>query len=127
MKPLYEDKVTPLEERFYSGGSNSVRGWGRSMLGPVSSVNKPLGGNSQAEASAELRYPLYKMLHGVVFYDIGNVWSDYLTFPWSELRHAGGAGLRFQTPIGPIRMDLAWPLGEGKRSMQVHVSIGQAF
>ncbi len=127
MKPLYEDKVTPLEERFYSGGSNSVRGWGRSMLGPVSSVNKPLGGNSQAEASAELRYPLYKMLHGVVFYDVGNVWSDYLTFPWSELRHAGGAGLRFQTPIGPIRLDLAWPLGEGNRSMQVHVSIGQAF
>jgi len=127
MKPLYEDKVTPLEERFYSGGSNSVRGWGRSMLGPVSSVNKPLGGNSQAEASAELRYPLYKMLHGVVFYDIGNVWSDYLTFPWSELRHACGAGLRFQTPIGPIRLDLAWPLGQGKSPMQVHISIGQAF
>jgi outer membrane protein insertion porin family len=127
MKPLYEDTVTPIEERFYSGGSNSVRGWGRSQLGPKSSADAPVGGNSLTEASVEMRYPLYKLLQGVVFYDIGNVWNSYLTFPLSELRYAAGAGLRFQTPIGPIRLDVAWPLGEGKRPLQLHISIGQAF
>jgi len=127
MKPLYQDKVTPIEERFYSGGSNSVRGWGRSRLGPISSANAPMGGNSMAEVSLEMRYPLYKMLSGVVFTDMGNVWSGYLTFPLSEWHHAAGAGLRFQTPIGPLRLDLAWPVGEGRNPMQVHVSIGQAF
>jgi outer membrane protein insertion porin family len=127
MKPLYADKVTPLEERFYSGGSNSVRGWGRSLLGPISSAGRPMGGNSLAEASVEMRLPLYKLLHSVVFCDLGNVWSSYLNFPLSELHYAAGAGLRFQTPIGPIRLDVAWPLGEGGNPVQVHASIGQAF
>jgi outer membrane protein insertion porin family len=127
MKPLYQDTVTPLEERFYSGGSNSIRGWGRSLLGPLSTASTPLGGNSLVETSVEMRYPIYKLLQGVVFYDMGNVWEEYLTFPLTELRCAGGGGLRFQTPIGPIRLDVAWPLGEGRQPVQVHISIGQAF
>jgi len=127
MKPLYQDPVTPLEERFYAGGSNSVRGWGRSRLGPLNAENVPIGGNSLLEASVEVRYPVYKLLSGVVFYDMGNVWKEYFTFPVQELRYASGGGLRFQTPIGPIRLDVAWPLGEGKRPLQLHISIGQAF
>ena len=127
MKPLYQDPVTPLEERFYAGGSNSVRGWGRSRLGPLNAENAPIGGNSLLEASVEVRYPIYKLLSGVVFYDMGNVWKEYFTFPVQELRYASGGGLRFQTPIGPIRLDVAWPLGEGKRPLQLHISIGQAF
>jgi outer membrane protein insertion porin family len=75
----------------------------------------------------ELRYPIYKLFSGVIFYDMGNVWNEYLTFPFSELGYAAGGGLRFQTPIGPIRLDMAWPLGEGKRPLQLHISIGQAF
>ncbi len=127
MKPLYQDTVTPLEERFYSGGSNSIRGWGRSRLGPMSSAATPLGGNSLLETSVEMRYPIYKLLHGVIFYDMGNVWEQYLDFSLNGLRCSGGGGLRFQTPIGPIRLDVAWPIGEGRQPMQVHISIGQAF
>ncbi len=122
--------IAPPEERFYAGGSSSVRGWRRQQLGPRDGNNLPLGGNSLFESSVELRIPLWKALGTVAFTDAGNVWQTTNTFPLAELRYAAGWGLRYDTPIGPARVDLAWKLnrqlGEVGR-FEVHVSVGQAF
>lgn len=122
--------IAPPEERFYAGGSSSVRGWRRQQLGPRDGDNLPLGGNSLFESSVELRIPLWKAVSTVVFTDAGNVWPITNTFPLEDLRYAAGWGLRYDTPIGPARVDLAWKLnrqfGEVRR-FEVHVSVGQAF
>lgn len=117
----------PVEDRFYSGGTNSVRGWARSQLGPKRETGTPMGGKSVVEMSVELRRPLFWKLEGAVFMDAGNVWSQPYHYPLNELAYAAGAGLRFKTPIGPIRFDVGVPLWNEKKRVQLFLSIGQAF
>lgn len=126
MRPIRGDSFTPIEERFYSGGSYSVRGWARSQLGPRSSEGVPIGGNSMVESSVELRYPLWRLLSGVLFVDAGNVWPR-IGLRLSGLEYALGCGLRFKTAVGPIRLDVAKPVSDKDLPFQFHISIGQAF
>lgn len=120
-------EFTPIEDRFFAGGSSSIRGWARSQLGPKSIENRPIGGNSLLELSAELRYPILDWLGGVAFVDAGNVWPSALSYPMNDLHYAAGLGLRFKTLIAPIRLDVALPVFEGRNPLQIHVSVGQAF
>ncbi len=122
--------IAPPEERFYTGGSSSVRGWQRQQLGPKDGANDPLGGNSLFESSLELRLPIWKALGAVAFTDAGNVWQTTSTFALAELHYAAGWGLRYDTPIGPARVDFAWKLNRQNVSedkFEFHVSVGQAF
>ena len=121
------DEFVPYEERFYSGGSSSVRGWGRAHLGPEDKDGQPLGGKSLFEGNLELRYPIYSLLSGVLFMDYGNVWLKELTYKLSDLRYSAGIGLRVSTPIGPVRFDFAVPVFEGAQQMQYFISVGHAF
>ncbi|MCF7859074.1 MAG: BamA/TamA family outer membrane protein [Candidatus Cloacimonetes bacterium] len=127
MKPIWGDQATPLEERFYAGGSTSIRGWSRSRVGPKNETGTPIGGNSYLEFSAELRQKIYKFVYLVVFMDAGNVWKEYNAHDLNELKYSPGAGLRFKTPIGPLRLDVAQPLWDEKSSVQIHLNIGHAF
>jgi outer membrane protein assembly complex protein YaeT len=125
----------PFFKRYFLGGASSLRGWGRFEVAPQSGSGLPIGGHSQFESSAELRLPVWGNLTGVAFVDAGNVWTD----PWQfgDLRYDAGPGLRYNTPIGPIRVDLGFQLNpydnlltNGKREQRhfrVHFSIGQAF
>ncbi len=130
MKPIRGSNITPVEERFFSGGSYSVRGWRRQLLGPRDEFGVPVGGNTLLEGNLELRNPIYKKLSGAVFLDYGNVWGDWLGFDLLNLHYAVGFGLRYNTFIGPIRLDFAWKINKqpfDDRRFQLHVSIGQAF
>ncbi|MBN1995994.1 BamA/TamA family outer membrane protein [candidate division KSB1 bacterium] len=127
MTPLKNDKFTPIEERFYAGGSNSIRGWARSRVGPKSDGGDPIGGDSIFEGSTEIRFPIYKYLSGVTFFDFGNVWPKSLTFDVKDLKYAAGLGLRYKTAIGPVRLDVGVPVFEGMKNFQIHISVGQAF
>jgi len=87
--------------------------------------------------SAELRANLFGKLGGVLFVDAGNVWENSWAFDLHDLRYAIGPGLRYQTPIGPIRFDVGFQMNpipgllvngeEQKRPLRFHFSIGQAF
>lgn len=126
IKTFGAESFVPVEERFYSGGSSSVRGWARSELGPHE-AGLPIGGLSLLEGSAELRYPIVGIISGVVFGDLGNVWTESYNYKLSDIRYAAGAGIRITTPIGPIRLDVARPVADVDHAVQVHVSVGQAF
>lgn len=126
IKTFGAESFVPVEERFYSGGSSSVRGWARFELGPRE-AGLPIGGLSLFEAGIELRYPIVGILSGVAFGDMGNVWTKSFTYKPEEFRYAAGAGIRISTPIGPIRLDFAWPVADDDKKMQFHISIGQAF
>ena len=121
------EEFIPLEDRFYSGGSNSVRGWPRSRLGPRDPEGIPTGGNSLLEVSGELRYPILGIVSGVLFGDAGNVWMNSYTYRPAALRYSLGLGLRINTPIGPLRLDAAQPVADPNKTVQVHISVGQAF
>jgi len=127
----------PFAKRFFLGGSTSLRGWGRFDVAPLTSSGEPVGGLSMAEMSAELRVPLRGQLSAVAFLDAGNVWADSWQLRFSDLRYDIGPGVRYVTPIGPVRADFGYQLnpipgllvnGEPeKRHWRVHFSIGQAF
>ncbi|MCI0513419.1 outer membrane protein assembly factor BamA [candidate division KSB1 bacterium] len=129
LQPYGNSKLTPLEERFYAGGSNSMRGWRRRFLGPRDENNAPLGGQLLFENNLETRVTINSWFGTAVFLDLGNVWPEDHAFTWRSIQFAAGGGLRFITPIGPIRLDLAAPTPHlGQRSYyQIHLSIGQAF
>lgn len=127
MKPLKSGEVTPIADRFYAGGSNSVRGWSRFNLGPKSADNLPLGGNSLLISSVELRYPIWNIISGVVFCDAGNVWTETYDHDLKELKYSGGGGLRISTPLGPIRVDVSTPFPQSGKKIQFYLNIGEAF
>jgi outer membrane protein assembly complex protein YaeT len=131
------DSSVPFYKRYFLGGSSSIRGWGRFEVGPTSGFGLPIGGHSMIEGSSEVRLPLWGKLGGVAFLDYGNVWSGAWDFNVNDLRYAVGPGLRYLTPIGPIRADFGYQLNpipnlrvEGepeRRHWRIHFSVGQAF
>jgi outer membrane protein insertion porin family len=127
MKDIMNDKTTPIEERFYAGGSNSVRGFLRNELGPENEKGIPIGGNSYLEASLELRHRIIYDFYGTLFMDTGNVWSSYHGMNVYTLAWSPGMGIRYNTPIGPVRFDIAYPLHEPDGQLRFHLSFGQAF
>ena len=119
----------PVFKRFFAGGSTSMRGFPFQQLGPLARNDDPLGGNTLLIGSFEARYPIYKSLGGVVFFDYGNVFARQWNFKLDELKYAPGAGLRYNTIIGPVRFDVGYALNPepGIRRIQFWISIGQAF
>ena len=127
--PFNGSKEVPLFERFYAGGSNSVRGYGRSRLGPLSASDDPVGGRTLIEGSVELRQQFTEKLGGALFLDFGQISKRSFDVPVDDLRFAAGVGVRYATPVGPLRFDIGFPFRppRGDRAWQIHFSIGQFF
>jgi outer membrane protein assembly factor BamA len=131
-----ENKV-PFFKRYFLGGATNLRGWGRYEVAPLTENGLPIGGHSFLNFSTELRANVWRSLGAVIFLDGGNAWSSRWDFNVNDLRYDVGPGLRYQTPIGPIRADLGYQLNpipglivNGKsqpRRFRFHFSIGQAF
>jgi translocation and assembly module TamA len=123
-------RIAP-NRRFYAGGGGSVRGFNFQGVGPRDADGSPTGGNSLTEASAEVRYRFQAFgndLGVVAFVDAGEVSPD--TRPaFDDLRYGVGVGVRYFTSFGPVRIDVATPIGrrEGDPKVAFYVSIGQAF
>ena len=129
----------PFAKRYFLGGSSNLRGWSRFQVSPLDADGRPIGGRSVFDTSVEARIPLpgSRPIALVLFADGGNVWADDWTVDVRDLRWAAGAGLRYFTPIGALRLDLAkqlTPIGglviNGKpssRTWRVHFNIGHSF
>ncbi|WP_172971499.1 autotransporter assembly complex protein TamA [Palleronia sp. THAF1] len=119
------------EYRFYSGGGGTVRGHAYQSLGIVLPNGVDSGGGSYAAASVEARVGITDSIGAVAFYDFGAVGPD--SFPDGDNTHSGaGLGLRYLTPIGPIRLDVAVPVSstgfaDESDGVEIYVGIGQAF
>ena len=121
-----EDK-TPIEARFFGGGATSVRGWARNKISPIDIEGNRVGGNSIFEFSTELRFPIYKIVSGVIFYDWGNVWLPESHYNFSELKESAGFGLRIKTPVGFVRIDSARKTISGNKPWQFYLNLGEVF
>jgi outer membrane protein insertion porin family/translocation and assembly module TamA len=130
------ENAVPFSKRYFLGGATSIRGWGRYEVSPLDS-GLPIGGNSLFAFSEEVRAVVRGKLGGVLFLDGGNVWADAWGIRLDGLRYAVGPGLRYPTPIGPVRLDVGYQLnpipgllvnGQPQtRAWRIHFSIGQAF
>ncbi len=125
-----ERDEVPADERFYAGGGGSIRGIGYELAGPLDDDDKPLGGRSVIEGSIELRTRFTDNLGAVLFLDAGTVDSRTLPTGGEPLLFGAGPGLRYYTPIGPVRVDLGFPLNPRSGvddPFQLYFSLGQAF
>ncbi|MDB6148134.1 MAG: hypothetical protein JWO45_1798 [Spartobacteria bacterium] len=95
----------PIDERFFNGGSTTVRSFSERQLGPLDHRDHPLGGEFFTVFNAEYTFPIFGELQGAVFVDAGNLLPSSERPGLNEMRYAIGAGLRYKLPIGPIRLD----------------------
>lgn len=120
----------PGSIRFYAGGGGSIRGYGYQLVGPLDAANKPLGGLSVVEVSTEARVRVTGDIGVVAFVDGGNAYSTALPRLNQALLWGAGLGLRYYTPIGPVRADIGIPLNRRRGiddAFQLYFSLGQAF
>jgi translocation and assembly module TamA len=120
----------PPVKRYYAGGAGSVRGYGYRLLGPTDANGDPIGGRSLLEGGAELRFPIWRRIGAAAFFEAGGV-DETGIFTFAEgIRTSTGLGVRYTTPIGPIRLDVAVPLDRRRgidRPFQIYIGLGQAF
>jgi outer membrane protein insertion porin family len=126
----------PASERFYGGGDTTVRGFALDTLGTPETIDEdgfPLGGNAIVIFNAELRALVRGPISAVGFLDIGNVFRRASGVRLGDLRSAVGFGLRYRSPVGPIRVDLGFKIhpevvaGRRERPTALHITLGQAF
>jgi outer membrane protein insertion porin family len=127
----------PASERFFAGGDTSVRGYALDSLGTAETIDRngfPTGGNAVIVLNAELRVPVWRDIGVVGFVDAGNVFKRVSDFDFGEIRPTTGFGLRYRSPIGPIRVDVGFKLDRQvlpdssvESLTAVHISLGQAF
>jgi outer membrane protein assembly factor BamA len=132
----------PNFERFFAGGANSVRGWRLNQLSPrtlndSTGVWEATGGLSIVEGSVELRSELHPLVGTAIFLDGGRVGEDQSeAFELTSLRWSAGAGVRYLSPIGPVRLDFAYRLSDNpftttdpalEGRWRIYFSLGQSF
>jgi translocation and assembly module TamA len=118
----------PADERFYSGGGGSIRGYAYQTVGPLQDGN-PTGGRSLLELSFEARVGLTENLGAVAFLDGGTAFEGKSFDSGENVLWGAGLGLRYHTPVGPLRIDVGFPLDRRDidDSFQLYLSLGQAF
>jgi outer membrane protein insertion porin family len=130
-------KDLPASERFYTGGDSTVRGYNLDRLGDEGTIDRdgfPLGGDALVVLNGELRVPLTRVIGAVAFLDAGNVFARVGDFDLGRIKASAGGGLRYRSPVGPIRVDIGvkfdprtFASGQRERRWEIHVSLGQAF
>lgn len=130
----------PLPERFFAGGGASIRGFGLNQAGPRDRITGfPVGGLALISFNQEIRFPMNlpwigNRLGGTLLYDAGNVFTDlnHISFAWKPpannnnlayFSHTVGFGVRYPTPIGPVRVDLAYQINPASYEALVPPSI----
>jgi outer membrane protein insertion porin family len=126
----------PFSKRYFLGGADSLRGWGRLEVSPLSAAGLPLGGQSLFAITGELRVSLAGPVGAVVFADAGKVWED----AWAlsrDLHSDGGIGFRYRSPFALLRFDVAYQFttvaglqisdDRRDRRWRIHFGIGHSF
>jgi len=128
--PLGEAVDLLANKRFYAGGFNTMRGYRRRELGPTDSQGNPIGGEARILATLDLRLPIKGILGASLFIDTGQVWSQVAEIDMSDYAVAGGGGLMVHTPVGPVRLEVAYNITTpqpGRDRVILQFGIGHPF
>jgi len=113
----------PASNRFFAGGDASVRGYEFKSLGPVNADGELVGGKYLFTASAEYDYRVYGKWYAATFYDAGNAFND----SFDRLFSGAGIGVRWASPVGMVRVDVANALSEADHPWRLHITFGPDF
>ncbi len=109
----------PPALRYFIGGDSSLRGYSYESISPRDSENKQIGGQYMATVAAEYQYRLVGNWWGATFYDVGSSWTNAFS-----LKRGTGIGVRWASPIGSIRLDIAWGLDRPGTPFEIHLTLG---
>jgi outer membrane protein insertion porin family len=129
----WDKDPVPLFERFYLGGSNSLRQFKALQVSPRDGSGTRIGGNAELLGTVEYQIPLFFGIKAAIFYDVGNVWGPDIAagskIDLSDVRHGAGAGFRWNSPFGPIRVDYGIKLDKkaGENLGNFNFSAGSSF
>jgi outer membrane protein insertion porin family len=126
---LTGDEELPIFERFYLGGPNSIRSVKARRISPVDDEGNRIGGTSEVLGNVEYIVPLPFNFRVAAFFDIGNAYGFSTKFDLTDTREAAGAGIRWQSPFGPIRVDYGINLDrrKGEDFGTIQFSVGSPF
>jgi translocation and assembly module TamA len=118
----------PPDQRFYGGGSGTIRGFKYQSVGPLFPDLKPMGGTAIDAGTIEYRQRFFENFGAAVFVDGGQVSAGNMPFS-GTVRIGTGFGLRYYTPVGPVRLDIALPVNRppGGDKFEFYIGLGQAF
>ncbi|MBE9542867.1 MAG: outer membrane protein assembly factor BamA [Proteobacteria bacterium] len=107
-----EGKTLPDYEKFYMVGIDALRGFERDDLSPRDENGSEIGGNKFVQANVEVRFPLVPQagVYGVVFFDTGDIYAESEDIELDNLRESAGVGIRWLSPMGPVRLEYGWIL-----------------
>jgi len=107
-----QGKTLPDYEKFYMGGIDNLRGFDRDDLCPRDNTGSCVGGNKFVQLNAEVRFPLVPQagVYGVTFFDTGDIYDSHEDIELDKLRESAGLGIRWLSPMGPIRLEYGWIL-----------------
>jgi translocation and assembly module TamA len=114
-------RILPPRFRFFAGGDESVRGYRYESLGPKDAAGNVIGGPALAVGSLEFEHRFLPKWGAAVFYDTGNAFQS---FGNGTLAQGAGFGIRWRSPIGPVRADVAWALSDPRHPIVFHLNIG---
>lgn len=122
----------PIYERFYAGGTYTIRGYNERKVGPIDTLSEdPIGGESILIGNLEYNYAVLDFIKLATFFDVGNVWRKVEDFASGGFKSSIGLGVRVKTPIGPIKLDYGFPLntepGEESKEGKFHFSMSKTF
>ncbi len=125
---LEKTPYLPISERFFAGGSSSLRGFDTDFAGPLDpDSGKPLGGNALFVGSMEIRIPVFNFIQIAGLYDTGNIFRTISDVSFHDFSHTLGGGLRIKTPFGPLRADYGWNLNLAQNLRQKGLKRGHFF
>lgn len=128
IKVLGADALT-RDERLFLGGDYSVRGFDQDSVGPTGADGRPAGGQLLLAATTELQTRLFNNFKLAFFLDHGSITNDFSDVSLDSFRHSAGFGLRYVTPVGPLRLDYGFKLDKkaGESVGRLHFAFGYAF
>lgn len=126
---ISQNAPIPIDERFFLGGSTTVRSFQERALGKLPNERAPLGGSSFSLLNVETDFPVWNKLRGAVFFDAGSLDPKGVNLPTSNFRKAIGLGARYALPVGPVRLDVGFNPNriEGEPRATANLSFGFAF
>lgn len=126
--PFDDTELIPIQERLFNGGENSVRSFEEAQLGPKDDNGEPLGGEVRNLVSLELRQRVIGLLWLAVFGDYGNV-ALKRSRPFQDFRSAVGGGLRYNLPVGALRLDVGFnpDQRDDEDLFEIHFAVGMAY
>jgi outer membrane protein insertion porin family len=125
----YGGQEVPIFERFFLGGPTTLRGQGTREVSPRDAAGERIGGDKELVFSTELLIPVLPRFRLALFFDAGNAYGFGTDFDPTDLRLGAGVGVRFFSPLGPLRLDLGYNLDRepGEKEFQVHFTVGSPF